>query len=378
MSIAEKSQGFSLLPVLFFAVLVLQFHTQAHAQEFGEVVIKRGTVDDDLYMAGAQVDLYATVNGDVVVAGGQLNLEGDISADAIAAGGTITLRGAVGDDARLAGGDIRVAGRIGDDLVAAAGRIHLSPVAKIGGRAWLSGGEIRIDGQVMQELRASGGRVVITGKVDGNVELWADEIVIEETAVISGDLHYKSSRQAKIASGARIDGEVIYTPVEVQMKPVIASIIFAGLVILFSLIVTAVLLFLLFPEFSLRASQSLRHQPWQSIGIGLAVFAGIPVLMVILLSTAIGVWLALMLLAIYLVMLLVGYFIGAMFVGNAGLNMMHKTEVSNALRATALAIAIFALAVINLVPLLGSLVNWVVLLAGMGALSRQMYLAYRD
>lgn len=364
---------FILILILFITVLP----AQSRAQLVGEVVIKRGTVDDDLYIAGAQVDLYATVNGDVVVAGGQLNLEGDIDADVMAAGGTLTLRGSVGDDARLAGGELRVASRIGDDLVAAGGRIHLGPAAKIGGRAWLSGGEVRIDGHVVEELRASGGRVVITGTVNGNVELWADEIVIEETAVINGSLHYQSAHEANIASGARIDGEVVHTPVEVDMKPVIASIIFAGLALLFSIIVTAILLYLLFPDFSLRVSQSLRNEPWLCLAIGLAVFAGIPVLIVILFSTAVGVWLALMLLAIYLVMLLAGYFIGAMSVGNAGLNVLRKTDVSKALRATALAIAIFALAVFNLVPLLGSLVNWAVLLAGMGAISRQVYLVYR-
>jgi len=362
--------------ILFFFITVFPFLT--HAQLVGDVVIKRGTVDDDLYMAGGQVDLYATVNGDVVVAGGQLNLEGDISEDVMAAGGAITLRGSVGDDARLAGGEIRVAGRIGDDLVAAGGRIHISPVASIAGRAWLSGGELRIDGLVVEELRASGGRIVITGKVNGNVDLWADEIIIEDTAVISGNLHYKSSHQANIASGARIDGEVIHTPVEVDLKPVIASFIFAMVILLFSIIITAVVLYLLFPDFSLRVSQSLRDQLWLSLAIGLAVFAGAPVLIIILFSTAIGALLALMLLAIYLVMLLAGYFVGAMYVGNAGLKLLRKTEVSTALRAIALAIAIFALGVINLVPLLGSLVNWFILLVGIGALSRQLYLAYRN
>lgn len=364
---------------IFFLLLIITTFVPvlSNAQQLGEVVIKRGVVDDDLYLAGAQVDLYATVNGDAVIAGGQLNLEGDINADVIAAGGSISLRGPVADDARLAGGEIRVAGRVGDDLVAAGGRIHISPVASIGGRAWISGGELRIDGRVIEELRASGGRVVITGVVNGNVELWADEIVIEETAVISGNLHYKSSHEASIASGARIDGEVRHTPLEVDVRPVVASVIFAGLAILLSIIITAVVLYLLFPDYSLRASQSLRNEPWLSLGVGLAVFAGVPLLGVILFSTALGVWLALMLLAIYLVMLLAGYFVGALFVGNAGLDLLRKTEVSKALRAIALAIAIFALAVFNLVPLLGSLVNWAVMLAGIGALSRQLYQLYR-
>jgi len=373
MNILKRFHRSLLIPLLIFTVLP----ALSHAQEVGEVVIKRGVVDDDLYLAGGQVDLYATVNGDVVVAGGQLQLEGDISADVIAAGGTIALRGSVGDDARLAGGEVRVAARVGDDLVAAGGRIHLSPVASIGGRAWLSGGEIRIDGQVADELRVSGGRVVITGTVNGNVELRANEIVIEETAVINGNLHYKSSHEASIADGARIDGEVRHTPVELDMKPVVASVIFAGLVLLFSLILTAVILYLLFPDYCLRVSQTLHDQPWQTLAIGFAVFAGVPLLVIILFSTAVGVWLALMLLVIYLVMLLVGYFAGALYVGNAGLNMLGKTEVSKTLRAIALAVAIFSLAVINLVPLVGSLVNWLVLLAGMGALSRQLYLGYR-
>ncbi len=373
MNILQRFSLFLLVSILIGTFLP----ARSHAEDFGHVVIKRGSVDDDLYLAGGQVDLYATVNGDVVVAGGQLHLEADIRADVIAAGGKIDLRGTIADDARLAGGDVRVSSRVGDDLIAAGGRIHLSPVAGIGGRAWLSGGEIRIDGEVGEQLRASGGRVVITGTVNGDVELWAEEILIEPTAVISGNLYYRSAHEAVVADGARIDGEVIYTPIEVDIRPVVASVIFAALFVLLSLIITAVALYLLFPDFSLRVSQSLSDQPWLSIGTGLAVVAGTPVLTIILFSTAVGVWLALMLLAVYLVMLLSGYFIGAMFVGDAGLKKIRKTEASKAWRATALAVALFGLAVLNLVPLLGGLVNWMVLFAGTGALSRQLYLMHR-
>ena len=346
---------------------------KSFAQDAGHHVIKRGVVDDDLYLAGGQVDLYAQVNGDVVVAGGQLQLEGDIGADVIAAGGRVDLRGAVADDARLAGGDIRVSAPIGDDLVAAGGRIHLSPLASIGGRGWLTAGEVRIDGEVADELRASGGRIVISGSVNGNVELWADEIVIAETAVIAGRLDYKSAREAVIAPGARIAGEVVHTRVEVDLKPVIAGALFAGLVMLLSFIVAAVVLYLLFPDFSLRVSESLGQAPWLSIGIGLAIFIGAPVLTVVLFSTVLGVWLALILLAVYLVLLLAGYFVGALYLAQGALNRLRGTEAGRAARAAALAGALFVLALINLIPLIGGLLNWVVLLAGTGALSRQVY-----
>jgi len=348
----------------------------SQAQHIGEVLMKHGEIDDDLYLAGGQVDLYATVNGDVVVAGGELNLEGEINADVMAAGGVVTLLSEVADDARVAGGHVRIKGKVGDDLVAAGGRIHLSPVARVGGRAWLSGGEIRIDGHVVDELRAAAGRIIITGKVDGNVELRAEHISISESAEINGNLHYKSPHEAEIASGARIDGEVVHTPVDVDFKPVVAQFVFAGLIALISIIITAVVLYLLFPDFSQRVSQSLQAQLWLSLGIGLAVFAAVPMLAVILLSTFVGLWLGLLLLVGYLVVLLIGYICAALFIANAGLEKMGRTEVSRAKRATALALTLFGLALISLVPLLGGLINWLVLLAGIGALSRQLYSQY--
>jgi cytoskeletal protein CcmA (bactofilin family) len=364
--------------LLLLVISVTVVPALARAQIFDEVVIKRGVVDDDIYMAGAQVDLYATVKGDVVVAGGQLNLEGVIEEDLLAAGGSIELRSDVGDDVRIAGGEIRVAGRIGDDLVAAGGRIHVTPSASIGGRAWIAGGDIRLDGEVLQELRASAGRVVITGRVNGNVELVAEQVSIEETAVINGNLHYRSPVPARIASGARISGKVSHTRVEVDMRPLMAGVVVASLLFLISIIFTAVVIYLLFPDYCQRLDESLRNKPWMSLGIGLAVFAGVPVLILILLSTAVGIWLALMLLALYLVMLLAGYIIGAMFLGNAGLDRMRKSESGKALRALALAVAIIVLALFNLVPVLGTLLNWAVLLAGIGALSRQLYLSYQQ
>lgn len=362
--------------MLLLAIFTIPVHAFEH--EAGEVVIRHGVVDDDLYLAGAQIDLYADVSGDAVIAGGQLNLEGNTGGDLLAAGGTIALRGSVGDDARLAGGELRIMSQVGDDLVAAGGRIHLAPVSNVKGGAWLSGGDIRIDGAVEKQLKVSGGRVVITGTINGNVELWAEEIIIESTAVIAGNLHYKSPDEAEIASGARIAGEVLYTAVDMDMKPVFAGAIVAVLLVLLSMIVAAAVLYLLFPGISMAISQSMLKQPWLSLGLGLAVFAGTPVLITILFSTLIGSLLAILLLAIYLVMLVAGYFVGALAVANTALNKMGKTDVSKSMRVLSLAVAIFALAVINLLPLLGNLISWAVLLAGLGGLSRQLYIGSKS
>ena len=371
--------GYAMPTILFrvFSILILLYpYTDVSAQHAGEHVSMSGIIDDDLYMAGGQVELYATVNGDVVAAGGQLNLEGDVHEDVMAAGGEVELRGVVGDDARVAGGNVRVLATIGDDLVAAGGRLQLGPKAVVGGSAWLSGGEVRVDGRVGEVLRASGGKVIIAGTIDGDAEVWAEQVEVQPGAVIRGKLNYKSPHPAIIADGAQIDGEVTYTPVEVRVAPVVAGFIFAGLILLSSMMLTGVVLYLVFPGIAQRCCDTVRDTPWTSLGYGLAVFAGGPLVIVLLLSTGLGLWLALLLLAAWLVLLLTGYLAGAYFVADAGLRKLKKDDAGRTARAVSLVLSMLALAIVNLIPLIGGLVNWLVLLAGIGALKQQIVNAY--
>jgi cytoskeletal protein CcmA (bactofilin family) len=347
------------------------------ANDVGERVVKRGTINDDLYLAGGEVSMLASVTGDVTVAGGELDLDGEIKGDLMAAGGKVILRGTVSDDVRIAGGELEILNAIGDDLIAAGGRLRLDRATKIGGRAWLSGGDIRIDSQIGQELRAAGGRVILSGQVQGDVYLRGKQLEITSSAVINGDLFTRGPQQARIAEGAQIKGEIQHTPVEVPVGEIVAKLVGAALVLLIGLMITGVVLYLMFPGIAERATQSLRDEPWPCLGFGLAVFAGTPLVIVILLSIAVGAWLALLLLAAYAIMLLLGYLIGALFVGEAGLRLIGKGEPSQTARVVALCVALLVLVIVNLIPLLGSLIFWLVLLAGMGALKRQMYLAYK-
>ena len=361
---------------VFSLILLLLFSTQLSAQKAGEHVSISGDINDDLYLAGGQVDLFATVQGDVVVAGGQLNLEGNVLADVVAAGGAIGLRGTVGDDARLAGGNVRVLARVGDDLIAAGGRVLIAQTTEVGGSAWLTAGDVIMGGTIRQELHASGGKVTISGTVNGNTEIWADRVEIDSTAVINGNLHYRSPHPARIANGAIIKGKVNHTPVEVPLAPFVAGLFITCLILLLGIMITAIVLYLAFPGVAERCSESIRNQPWLSLGIGLAVLAGVPVVIVMLLSTGLGAILALLLLAVYLVMLLSGYITGVWFVADTGMRKLKKENASKTACVVSLVLAIVVLSIVNIIPLIGNLVNWLVLLAGMGALNREMVRAY--
>ena len=77
-------------------------------------------------------------------------------------------------------------------------------------------------------------------------------------------------------------------------------------------------------------------------------------------------------------MLLLGYLTGAFYVGASGLRLLGKNSPGKAAHVVALCVALLVLIIVQLIPLLGTLIFWLVLLAGIGALKRQMYLAYRN
>ena len=362
-----------LLFVLLFGLL-----SPLLAQQAGEAVRIQGTIAEDVYAAGGTVDVLATVNGDVVVAGGRVTVSERISGDLMAAGGSVNVRANIEDDMRLAGGDVVISGTIGGDAIAAGGNVTLSSDSKVGGRAWLGGGRIDVAGTVGKELKAAGGRIVISGQVNGNVELRGDDITILESAIINGDLLYHSSHEAKIANRAQVHGTIQYEPIERPVKKVVAAIVGVGIVVLLSLIITGIALFLLFPHLIGKAMTALRAEFWKCLGLGLAVFAATPVVISLLFMTVIG-WLpALIIGALYLILLLAGYLTAAFFIGDLGLRLLRRSEVSRAWRLWSFVFASILLVLLCLIPLIGQLLFFILTLLGVGVLALEIYRGYKQ
>jgi hypothetical protein len=96
-----------------------------------------------------------------------------------------------------------------------------------------------------------------------------------------------------------------------------------------------------------------------------------------LVATLIGVWLGLMLLALYLVTLLLGYLTGALWLAETGLRRTRpQAPATTGWRVLALVVALAVIGLIGLVPVLGCLVTFAVLLLGLGALAMRAWQGY--
>lgn len=361
------------------AGFLLTWTSVVGARTFGESVTQHGHVQEDLYLAGSNVTVDAEAEGDVSAAGGRVTIENSVNNDVMAVGGTVELRARVKDDARLAGGEVVVSGNIGDELLAAGGTVVVTPDARIGGRAWLAGGTVEFDGRVAKSLRAAGGTIMIGGEVLGDADLVGEHIEIAKGAIIRGHLNYRSPNEARIDPGARILGAVVVTPIEAPRAATRTAHVGGFVFKLLALFVTATVLMLLFPDFSTSAARGVRQAPWVALGLGLAVLAAGPLVILVLMLTLIGIWLGLIVLALYLVLLLLGYLTAVLFLADAGLARLRRAEEpSPGWRLAALAVTLLVLGLLRLLPALGCLLGLLLLVFGLGALTRALWRRYSN
>jgi cytoskeletal protein CcmA (bactofilin family) len=339
--------------------------------ESGEIVTQRGAVDDDYYAAGGTIDINALISGDVVVAGGELSIGHHIKGDVIAAGGSINLRGDIQDDVRVAGGDILIDANIGDDLIASGGRINVSSSSAVAGEAWLAGGDVNIAGKVNNNVYIGAGSVRISGFVHGDVTIEAGEIHILEGAVIDGSLLYRSPHEAIIHTDARISGDVIYEQVEWDRPDSGAGIFFV-----ITMIVASIVLYKLFPVFTMSTVASISGDPLKCVGAGFLILILTPLAAALSMAIILGFWVGLSIMALYLVALIVGYITACYFVGDWLARRFDKDVTTTARRFVSVSAAIILLGLLSNIPLIGGLLNFVLLLLGIGAVMMQLKQLY--
>lgn len=362
---------------LSFLLLVTAFNANPlFAQQADNAVVLSDDVREDSYLAGGTVQSRANVTGDLIAFGGLVEIENEVSADVVAAGGTVSMRARVGDDVRLAGGDVSISGPVRGDALAAGGTVVLASSARVGGRAWLVGSTVEVFGNVGHELRAAGRRIVLAGNVVGDATLIADTIEIRPGAVISGNLRYRSPHQAQIGEGARIVGTVtrLDAPQDAQRKSTAAFAGMAWLGFLTSFMLAAFVYALLFPVASLGGARAIGESPWKSLGLGFALLVATPIAIALLFLTLIGAWLGIAAFLLFPVLLLAGFLTGVIWLGDVGLGWTgRRRNTTKGWHMLSIATALLALWIVALIPIVGCVALFAVLLFGIGGL--MLYLA---
>jgi cytoskeletal protein CcmA (bactofilin family) len=222
-------------------------------------------------------------------------------------------------------------------------------------------GRVSVAGRVRGDLVVVNGAVRIAGAVDGDVVAVAGRATLAPGARIGGDLVYGDERPV-VPRGATVEGDVQ----RVNVGDVADPLGFVGAAALWiavsvSALVLGLLLLWLGPGALVAAWEATRSRLGATIGWGLALFFGLPILAIIALITLVGIPFGVGLLLALVPLYAVGYTTSAWLLGRR----LVRPPTG---RVLAFLAGLAILRLLALIPILGGLVWFAATVLGLGAL----------
>jgi hypothetical protein len=358
--------GVSIIVAALFVWLPLQAAAADLRQGSDVTVSRTQTVNDDLYAGAGTISIDGTVNGSVIAGGGNISVSGNIARDLIVGGGSVNVTGRIGGSIIAAGGNLSLSGPVEHDIVVTGGMIDIRSGATIGRDLVIAGGNATVSGPVARRVQMAAGNLTLKGKIGGDVRGRVDQLRLDG-AQIAGNLDYTSNNAVQLVNGARVAGTTTrHTPTDGRNATNGFVSWLRALVGIFAL---GLLLILLLPRISSRAIDTLRAQPWLSLGIGAGILIVTPIVALIVFVIGLligGWWLGLLLIPLWILALAIGYVVSGFLVGRMVFAQVGWASYHDAL---ALLGGLFILTVLGLIPVIGWLVGLAALVFGAGAMA---------
>ncbi len=266
----------ALFALIALALTVLPTASFAGTDTAGNVL----ATDNDVNPSGVEGDLYW--------AGQALNLDdASIDRDIIAAGDTLSIRDCtVGGAVRLAARTIDIAKTTVDGSVTVVGQHVVLNTDSSANCFYAMGETVALRGSTKSAALA-GDTVTIDGTVEGDVEVWADKLVLGKNARITGTVNAHVSEDPERAAGAEV-GALKIDRTENESAATTANDIIGGIVAAaLSTCFVALLLELVFPRATASAAGMLHQRPtplWVSGLLG--TIAIVPAVLALIISIA--------------------------------------------------------------------------------------------
>ena len=270
-----RSRLFVALALIALALAALPAAAFAGTDTAGNVL----ATDSDSNPSGVEGDLYW--------AGQSLDLDdASIDRDIIAAGDSLSIRDCtVGGAVRLAARTIDIAQTTVDGSVTVAGQHVVLNTDSTANCFYAAGETVALRGSVKSAALA-GDTVTIDGTVDGDVEVWADKLILGKNARISGTVNAHVSEDPERAAGAEV-GALKIDRTENEDSSTVNDVIGGIVAAALSTCFVALLLELVFPRATASAAGMLHQRPtplWVSGLLG--TVAVVPTVLLLIISIA--------------------------------------------------------------------------------------------
>jgi cytoskeletal protein CcmA (bactofilin family) len=314
----------------------------------GDTVTIAGTVKGDLYCAGKTVFVTGTIEGDVFCAAQTIKIAGNVDGDVRVAGQTVTIDG-------ITSRNVTVFGEV----------VDIAKTAVIGRDLNGASNSVTVDGKVGRDVTIGGNTVSILGNVGRDVGVASENLSINDGSSVAGWVRYTSRNEASIAEGS-VQGEVKYTKKEDDDTAAADSSAAAISSFIYMLLAFAVLslgIILIAPQQVHAVGITGIKRLGLSILLGVFALLAVPILLVLLALTFIGIPLALLLGLVWILILVLSGPIFAYYLGRLLLRKHTDNAIWTMLVGAALVVVLFIIPIVNVITGLASLI------LGMGMIS---------
>lgn len=328
---------------------------------------------------------------DAFAVGFSTSLSGDIAEDGHAIGGSVEVDATTRGDLYATGGSVSVRGPVGGDLSAMGISVRTHPSATVAQNARLAGGSVSVEGPVQGALLASGGEVYFNAAVDGDAHLAGARIRFGPNATVGGMLTYATGEEMEVPASVADASRVTFRKLDVgdlgeagrrqwdwPERPgmdIGPAAIAGGVAATIGSFLLVGALFLAFaPTLVSRLRKSVIAQPGATALSGLIglsmLFGGVPILAM----TIIGIPLVPIAVLAILIVWFLGYVLGAYALGMKVARGLGMTEdPSMTIRLIVLAATACVAALLNFIPIIGWMANFVIVILGVGAMTYALF-----
>jgi hypothetical protein len=291
------------------------FAVMAGAEQFSTDVDADKTVHSSLYSSGKSVNIKGTVDGDVFCFGQDVKIDGRVRGDVICAGQDVTIAGTVEGSVRVAGQRVSISADVGRNVSVAADTFSLDASAKVGQDVVGVGSMLNVKGSVGRDVSLSGTRGVINGTVGRNVTFSGSFIELKSDASVKGGLTYSARTDVKKDAKAEVAGKIQHNKPSDKRSGLLAFSPGWYLVVLISLLLVSMALALIMPRTLHSLSEIIAAQWSKPLMVGIAASFALPILAVLFAVTLVGIPMAGLLVAVWLLLMLLSGPVAAYYVG---------------------------------------------------------------
>lgn len=350
----------TLVATVIVTVLALLAYSQfTHAQSFHSgnnvTISSNKPINETVYAAGRTVDISSEIFGDVYCAGQNVTVSGTVHGDVLCAGQNVTVTGTIDGDTRLAGQTVNIGGNVKGSATVGGQSFVLQSRGSIDRDATIGSSEANLNGTVGRDLTTGGSNVTISNSVGRNISANAQHLMLTSSAKVGGNIRLVSNNDVKKDPGAMVNGSIVRTkPTSAQETSSRGGGIRWIAFVFFSMLITALVLLLIFPRFFQETTNQAFPLPWMALLTGFVASIIVPIIIIVLAATIIGIPLAIILALLWIVALLFSGPLFAYYIGRLILRPNRKQVLIMLLGAVIL-IILYLIPVVNIIAVLAAI-----------------------